>query len=198
MNRREALQLLAAGTALQLAPRHLLAALREARAVLGAQAATRTLNSHQDATVKAIAEMIIPRTETPGAADVGASDFIDLMLTEWYDEPDRTRFLNGLAEVDARTQSLFGKDFVSCSADQQSEMLTELGEKMVDEAERRKTEPAHDVDVPEAESFYPMLRRLTLTAYYTSEAGATEELHFQIIPDRHDMCAAEDTNKGGA
>jgi hypothetical protein len=42
---------------------------------------------------------------------VGVSEFIDLMLTEWYDEQDRTRFLNGLSDVDLRTKALFGKDF---------------------------------------------------------------------------------------
>ena len=41
---------------------------------------------------------------------------------------------------------------------------------------------------PEAH-FYAMLRRLTLTAYYTSEAGATQALNFQVIPDRHEACA---------
>ncbi|MFZ1138430.1 MAG: gluconate 2-dehydrogenase subunit 3 family protein, partial [Candidatus Sulfotelmatobacter sp.] len=100
MDRREALRLLATGTALQLAPRNLLAVLREARTLLATQVALRSLNAHQDVTVKAMAELILPRTETPGAMDVGVSEFIDLMLTEWYDESDRTRFLNGLAEVD--------------------------------------------------------------------------------------------------
>jgi hypothetical protein len=32
------------------------------------------------------------------------------------------------------------------------------------------------------------VRGLTLIGYYTSEAGATGELNFQIIPARHDGC----------
>ena len=43
MDRREALRLLATGTALQLAPRNLLAVLHEARTLLAAQVAKRTL-----------------------------------------------------------------------------------------------------------------------------------------------------------
>jgi len=35
------------------------------------------------------------------------------------------------------------------------------------------------------------MRRLTLTAYYTSEAGATKELHFEIIPGSYEGCASE-------
>lgn len=184
MRRREVLQILATGTALQLAPSKLLIFLREARALIDTSS-LRTLNAHQDATVKAMAEMIIPRTETPGATDVGASAFIDLMLTEWYADEDRNRFLKGLADVDSRTRSLFGKDFVECSAAQQSDMLRVLGEKMIEEAaEQSRVEH----EFPSDASFYPMLRRLTLTAYYTSEAGATDELHFEMIPGRFVGC----------
>lgn len=191
MNRREALQLLATVAASQLAPGKMMAAVREARSIVGDQARPRTLNPHEFATTRAIAEMILPRTETPGAADVGAAEFIDLMLSEWYDEMDRSHFTRGLAEVDTRTRSLFMKDFVECSPDQQGEMLRELGEKMVEAMDPSADWKAADSELSseDRESFYPVLRRLTLTAYYTSEEGATQELHYQIIPDRHDECA---------
>ncbi|HKT88377.1 MAG TPA: gluconate 2-dehydrogenase subunit 3 family protein [Candidatus Sulfotelmatobacter sp.] len=184
MRRREVLQILATGTALQLAPSKLLMFLREARALIDTSS-LRTLNAHQDATVKALAEMIIPRTDTPGATDVGASAFIDLMLTEWYDDEDRNRFLKGLADVDSQARALIGKDFVDCAAAQQADMLRVLGEKMIEEAgEQARVEH----EFPSDASFYPMLRRLTLTAYYTSEAGATDELHFEMIPGRFIGC----------
>ncbi len=185
MRRREVLQILATGTALQLAPSKLLIFLREARALIETRASLRTFNAHQDATVKAMAELILPRTDTPGATDVGAGAFIDLMLTEWYDDDDRNRFLKGLADVDSQTRALFGKDFVACGAAQQSDMLRALGEKMIEEAaEQSRVEHEFPTDA----NFYAMLRRLTLTAYYTSEAGATDELHFEIIPGRYVGC----------
>ncbi len=197
MNRREALRLLATGAMVPLAPRNLLAALREARAVVGAEPAPRTLNTHQDATVKAMAEMILPRTDTPGAADVGASEFIDLILTEWYDEQERSRFLGGLADVDARTQALFAKDFLECSQIQQADLLTALGEQMIEEAGDQSRQHRESLQQTQ-NNFYSMLRRLTLTAYYTSEAGASEELHFQIIPDRHAGCVEVPVRASGA
>jgi hypothetical protein len=198
MNRREALQLLATGAVLQLAPDRLMAALREAHAVLGTQAAPRTFNAHQNATVTTLAELILPRTKTPGATDVGASEFIDLILTEWYDQPERTRFLGGLTDVDARAHALFGKDFVESSAAQQADILTALGEKMVDEADQVGVQArlSRGLATGTDKNFYSMLRRWTLTAYYTSEAGATSELNFQVIPDRHDGCADVGAGKG--
>lgn len=193
MNRREAIRLLATGAALPLAPRSMMALLREARAVVGAPPALRNLNAHQEATVKAIAEMILPRTDTPGANDVGACQFIDLILTEWYDDDERNHFLSGLADADARSQSLFGKEFVDCPADQQAEILTALGEGMaaVTVVSRNPRPPRGDWASRSNENPYSMLRRLTLTAYYTSEAGATQELHFEVIPEHHDGCAVQ-------
>ena len=188
MNRREALRLLAAGSALPLAPVKLLAALREARAVVADQTGPRTLSAHEFETAKVLAERIIPRTDTPGATDVGAVDFIDLMLTEWYDEAQRSRFHRGLADVDARCQLLFANNFIACSPAQQTEILIALGEHMTEETDRS---PVASEATVETEAFYPMLRRLTLTAYYTSEAGATQELHFEMIPGHFDGCVPE-------
>jgi hypothetical protein len=198
MNRRDALRLLATGAALPLAPPHLLAMLANARAVLGAPVAPSTLNPHQEATVRLMAEMILPKTDTPGATDVGVTEFIDLMLREWYEDLERTRFLKGLDDVDTHAQALFAKDFVECSRAQQAEILTWLGEEIAQESERNRDQPSDGSASAETpESFYSMLRRLTLTAYYTSEAGATDELHFEIIPDRYDGCAEVQSGKGG-
>jgi hypothetical protein len=199
MDRREALRLLATGTALQLAPGSLLRLLREARVLLVSQTAPRTFNVHQDATVKAMAELILPHTESPGATDVGASEFVDLMLTEWYDAPDRTHFLSGLASIDSRTQDLFGKAFVDCSVLQQSDILTALGDQMLEKADRVRYQPRTNGGSlsKSDQDFYPMLRRLILTGYYTSEAGATAELDLQIIPDRHAGCAEVPNNLRG-
>ncbi len=191
MNRREALRLLATGAALPLAAPKLLA-LREARLVL-ADTATgpRTMNPHQFATSKAMVELILPRTDTPGASDVGTAEFIDLMLTEWYGDEEKAEFLKGFTDVDARAQSLFANMFLHCTSSQQSELLIELGEKMIEDMDATGNVRHHrrGSDVTRSRHFYPMLRHLTLTAYYTSEAGATSELHFEIIPAHFDGCA---------
>ncbi len=184
------MRLLAAASVLPVAAPNLLA-LRKARLLLGATEGPRTLNEHQFATVKTMAEMILPKTDTPGATEVGAAEFIDLILSEWYDAGERDVFLKGLDHVDARSKDLFAKNFVDCSEPQQAEMLVELGEKMVEETEARRAVSHHSRGAWRSSrmSFYPMLRNLTLTAYYTSEAGATQELQFDMVPGRFDGCA---------
>jgi hypothetical protein len=195
MNRREALRILMAGAALPLLPHKALASMREARLLVGLPETPRTLNPHQFATVKTMAEMILPKSDTPGAADVGATEFIDLILTEWYVDDERARFLGGLANVDRRTQSLFSKDFVDASAAQQADILTALGVEIVESAQSQNHSPRNRGSAPQAsDNFYLMLRRLTMIAYYTSEAGATQELKFEMIPDHFDGCTPMQTS----
>jgi gluconate 2-dehydrogenase gamma chain len=212
MNRREALRLLAGGAALQLAPLKMRALMREARAVLQEQASPtpKTLNPHQYATVKAVAELIIPRTDTPGATDVGVADFIDLIATEWFEGSELSRFLAGLGDIDTRSQKLFAKDFIDSTAAQQGLVLIALGEQMTEELEHDRerdwSKPERSEDelgqtAPEEheneenQNFYFNLRQLILTAYYTSEAGATEELHYEIIPASHAGCVEITVNE---
>jgi hypothetical protein len=56
------------------------------------------------------------------------NEFIDLLLTEWYDDEDRAKFLAGLASVDTQSHDLYGKDFVDCTPIQQKQLLTALDE----------------------------------------------------------------------
>jgi len=189
MHRREVLRLLGTGTVLQLAPTELFAVLREMRDLVQVSASPRTLNAHQYATVKTMAELIIPRTETPGATDIGAADFVDLMLTEWCEESDRSRFLAGINDVDFWATKHFAKNFIECSATQQGEILSRLGAEMTEENHGGRTPALIGRGAKPAQNFYAMLRQLTLTAYYTSEAGATKELHFELIPGMYEGCS---------
>lgn len=173
------------GAALQLAPPNLFASLRRARAFLDTQATLRTLNPQQAATVATIAETIIPRTQTTGAADIGATQFIDLILTEWSTEEESSAFLSGLADVDVRTQTSFAKRFVECSPEQRAKTLKDLGDVMLQEADiARRSKPGYRGSPAKPDkNFYYMMRNLTMTAYFTSEQGGKEP-GFQVNPDR--------------
>src|SRR3989442_8969365 len=92
MHRSEVLLLLAGTAAL---PDRLLAIGRTVHQ--RARAGTlRALNPHQNETVATIAELIIPKTDTPGAREAGVPAFIDVMLADWGDERQRETFTAGV------------------------------------------------------------------------------------------------------
>jgi iron-sulfur cluster repair protein YtfE (RIC family) len=137
-----------------------------------------TLSAEQNELVTAIAEMIIPSTDTPGAQAAAVNEFIDLLLTEWYPMEERNRFMNGLNALATRFQQLHGKKFLEGTAEQQAALLTELDNEAI--AARRRGEQ----DVP----FFGMMKEMTLVGYYTSAIGMTEEHEFQPATDRFEGC----------
>jgi len=183
MNRREAL--LALGGAAVLAD-PLFAAGRSLRARLGNGAGLKVLDPHQNDTVVTIAEMIIPATDTPGATAAKVNEFVDLALAEWFDEAERKGFLDGLAEVDARSRKRFSKDFTGCTPEQQAEMLQLLDAEVAGNRDADK-QGQHRNPTP-SQRFFGNMKRVTLLGYFTSEVGQTEELHNPIIPGRYDGC----------
>src|SRR5881398_2100555 len=134
------------------------------------QWAPRTLSPAQLELVATVAEHIIPETDTPGACAAGVHRFVDTLLSDHYPTPERDRFVAGLADVDARARSGHGKTFVECTADQQVALLTELDEAAF---------PAVRIDSPRTSDtwFFRRMKELTLVGYYTSQVGATQELH---------------------
>ncbi len=66
-----------------------------------------TLTGGQPDLLAALVDQIIPATDTPGAAEAGVPQFVDLMLTDWYAPQDRDAFLAGLDGVDRRASGSF-------------------------------------------------------------------------------------------
>lgn len=175
MNRRDALLLLAGTAAL---PDSLMALGRSVhkRARAGI---LRAFTAHQNETVATIAELIIPKTDTPGAREAGVPAFIDVMFADWGDEEQRQTFTAGLANVDERSRAAFGKDFIACTPPQQTEILQDLDYELA---------RLRDTKSDTSKSFFQMMKWLTLAGYYTSEVGATTEQHFRVVPGRYEPC----------
>lgn len=192
MHRRELLRLLAAGAGIQaldgLAPEEILvfgqrlhAQARSRREASG----LRVLGAHSAATITATAERIIPRSDTPGATDAGVTAFIDHMLADWYAPGERDRLLNGLVELDAKSQARGGQDFVSLAEALQVALLTAAD----DEVTALRTAPAGSGAPRAGDHWFAMLKFLTVWGYFTSEAAARETLGEFPPPGRYDGCA---------
>ena len=76
---------------------------------------------------------------------------------------ERASFLKGLAWIDARSTTLFGKELVSATPEQQTDLLTRLST-----AGSREARPGVE--------FFAAIKSLTITGYYTTEVGLRQEL----------------------
>lgn len=122
------------------------------------------LTAHQNETVTVITELIIPATDTPGAAAAKVNEFIDAIIADAH-EAERREFLDGLTWTDARSQELFGADFIACSPAQQTALLTIISSDKNTSMEDRT-----------GIAFFSAIKGMTITGYYQSEIGMREEL----------------------
>src|SRR5688572_4500337 len=108
LHRRQLLHTLGASAVLSLIPGEARAAW--ARVASGLRPASGLSDSHL-ALIRAIADTILPRTDTPGASDVGVHGFVDVIVSENYDDNDRAAFTAGLEKIDATVMLDRGRVF---------------------------------------------------------------------------------------
>jgi len=83
-----------------------------------------TLTAGQSELVATIAEHIIPATDTPGARAAGVHRFIDVILSDYYKDDERKKFLDGLTQLEARAEKELGAPFMKSTAAKQLALLT--------------------------------------------------------------------------
>ena len=62
----------------------------------------------------AIADTIIPNTDTIGAAKAGVASFIELIVDQWMDEVQRASFISGMAAFDDEVRHQTGVSLYPC------------------------------------------------------------------------------------
>jgi hypothetical protein len=191
MNRRDALRMITVGAVLPALTPELLAFSREAHP--DSSYVLRTLNPHQNDTVVAIIDQIIPATDTPGAKAARVNEFIDVILTDWAIDSERKNFLDGLAAVDKQSNELFGKDFASASPSQQLTLLRAMDDAASATRAELRRHASNTPPEPDSQlkgDFFIVFKNITLHGYYTSEIAFTKEFNLEIIPGAFHGCTA--------
>jgi gluconate 2-dehydrogenase gamma chain len=117
--------------------------------------------------VTAIADIILPKTDTSGALDANVPAFIDSMLADVYDSAAQARFNRGFAEF----EGFLGRDAAS-----RTTFVKESLEKAI-AAENDDGKP-----------FILMTRELTLLGFYTSQVGIGENMEYSQAPGPFHGC----------
>lgn len=190
MDRRQALKSLGIAAALPLSTTELFALARGLHGRLQTEESGRyifqTLDSHQNEVVIAATELILPETDTPGAKSARVSEFIDLLLTEWFTEEERRPFLRGIRELDERAE----RGFLESSEAEQVAILKEMESEarealdILGDSRRDRRQALSTVEAP----FFSALKWLTLYGYFTSEVGMDKELEHVVFPGTYDGC----------
>lgn len=128
------------------------------------------LPSAQRAILAAAVERILPRTDTPGAIDVGVPAFIELLHGSYLTPEEKTQLEHGLQRLEALSQTAHRRGYAEITADQQDAVLRSLAES------------------PDATDglCFQQLRQLTLIGYFTSKTVGTTVLHYDPVPARYD------------
>ena len=133
----------------------------------------------------ALADTIIPTTDTPGATAAGVPAFVAEMYQHWMSDAERVRFTEGLQALDADSLRRFGLVFDKATPTQQTEAFGALREAI------KTYRPAGGFGLgarltDPAAPFFHKARDLVTVGYYTSEVGINAELAYVRAPGRFD------------
>lgn len=117
-------------------------------------------SAHEDATVRILVDLIIPRDERSGnATDARVPEFMDFMLAE-ATERNRVEMRGGLAWLDTECRTRFNADFTKCADAQRRQVLDDISW-----PDRARPEFSHGV------AFFNSFRDLTASGFFSSQMG---------------------------
>jgi hypothetical protein len=132
----------------------------------------RLLSVDQSKNLAAIVEAIIPKTDTPGAGELGVGDFVQKMVKDCYDSKAQANLVSGVSNLDEQSIQRFGKSFVDAGKDQKLQLLQDI-DKGSDASQK---------------AFLGMVKNLTIQGYMTSEYVMTNITHYEMVPARYHGC----------
>jgi gluconate 2-dehydrogenase gamma chain len=119
-------------------------------------------DAHEMATITILANIIIPKDARSGnASDARVPDFIEFIVK---DEPEhQLPMRGGLRWLDMQCLNRYSKDFKSCTAQQQTEILNQIAYPL---AAKPEMQPGV--------TFFNKMRNLTATGFFTSKMGIAD------------------------
>lgn len=119
--------------------------------------------------LKQICSIVIPATDTLGAAEIDTHGFIDNQLYHCHEKVDQDKAVEVLVLIEQSSSENLGTSFTKLTEGQQFQLLTDLdqGKGVFNQVQRE---------------LFKSLKQLICFGYYTSEVGATQELRYDPVP----------------
>ena len=159
-----------------------------------------SLSELQKQIVAEVAEMIIPKTDTVGAKDVGVPAFIEMMLKDCYAQPEQLSFMEGVMALEA-------SKFLDMDSPTRIERLKKIEAEtkaLMKAREVKQTKMGDNDDkeemkaIPKGLPFWRLMKELTLLGYFTSEKGIKASFEYVQIPSKLELIKLKPNQKAYA
>ncbi len=116
-----------------------------------------------------LAEALIPKTNTPGAKDLGLQHFVIKMVEDCGDEEQQKVFGQGMVKFKSTYRDEFEVDFLDAKPTDRRAFLKQIEEEKY----------------PELSEFYSLVKNLTIRGYTNSKFYMTEVVPYELVPGRY-------------
>lgn len=120
--------------------------------------------------LRAISNVIMPTTDTPGALDADIANDMAIHVNSNLEEEHKTLYMQGLEDLENRSITQYEKGFTELGLSDQEALLKEIAEE----------EGEHN--------FFDISKSMTIYLFFTSEIGATQVLNHNPIPGEYEGC----------
>jgi hypothetical protein len=158
------------------------------------------VSDQQKLIIAEVAEMIIPKTGTPGAKDTGVPAFVVMMIQDCYKTPEHASFLEGL-------KSLEQKDILTLDASKRTQILQQVERDSVEQMKAYQVQQTKMGDNEDREQmaaqakgvpYWRLMKELTMLGYFTSEEGIKASFEYVPIPGKLEMIQLKPNQKSFA
>lgn len=188
MNRREAIQKTALALGYAISGPALVGVLNGCKASPELAFTPTFFNKDQALLISELAEVLIPKTDTPGAKEAGVPLFIDSMVNEVYPQSDKDRFTKGMEGFDKEAKEMYGNVFSECSPEDQVAFVKKQHEDIIAKSNNDSSAGWWRASGGGEKPFIIEMKELTLLGFFTSKPGATEVLQYNQVPGPFKGC----------
>jgi len=122
--------------------------------------------------LSAIANAIIPAGNSIGALSVGVDKYLQKLLDDCYEQPDKDNFKKQLAALDAASNKAYSQLFSKCTQKQQQDALIAFG----------------NSTVKEEKDFFNFKKTETIHGFNTSQKVMEGYLNYKVAPGHYYGC----------
>ena len=120
--------------------------------------------------LETIADIILPKTATPGALELQVPYFIELVVKDCMNKDDQRLIKEGLQQLNKDA----GKKFSALSGKEKSALVNKID--------------AAAFSDDNSNAWYRIIKKLALVGYFTSQEGMTKALNYVKVPGDYRAC----------